>query len=407
MKAVMYGAGNIGRGFIGQLLSQSEYEVVFLDIAKDVIDLLNKERSYPLCIVSDEGYKTITINNVRAVNSLDAEKAAEEIATADIMATSVGANVLPHIAKPVAMAIEKRIKLNSPPLNILLCENLNHAEKVFKGHLFKYLNEQAKTVFDKNIGLVEASIGRMVPVFDKNTEENPLTVYVEPFDILHLDKEGFKGGLPKIKNVVMFSPFNYFIQRKLFMHNLCHAAAAYLGSVKGYTYVSESVSDTDIKYIVLMAGSFAAKAIAKDNNEDLSLLSDFLYKLIYRFNNKNLKDTVQRVAKDPIRKLGKEDRILGALKLCKKHNISTVYIVACVAAALTYYDKSDLSSVSINNGIREKGIIKALYSVCGKNVLNKSESANLTLFYDIIKRGDYKELIKICEKITAEHIENY
>ena len=129
MKAVIYGAGNIGRGFIGQLLSESGYDVVFLDINKEIINRLSDEKHYNIYLVSHENIKKITVNNVSGVNSLAQQDAVNEIFTADIMATSVGANVLKYIAKPIALAIEKRIKANKSPLNIMLCENLKEADK--------------------------------------------------------------------------------------------------------------------------------------------------------------------------------------------------------------------------------------------------------------------------------------
>lgn len=407
MKAVIFGAGNIGRGFIGQLLSQSGYEVIFLDINNEVINRINADRCYPVCIVSEEGEKEIIVNNVRAVNSLQADKVLEEIFTADIMATSVGANVLKHIAKTVANAVELRILNSKPPLNILLCENLNFADKIFKAELFNHLSENSKLLFDKNVGLVEASIGRMVPVLEKKEGENPLKVYVEEFDILHLDKNGFKGVIPQIKNVITFSPFKYFMQRKLFIHNMCHAMSAYLGAVKGYEYISQAISDSQIKYLVLMAGTCAAKAISKDNNAELDLLIDFLHKLIYRFNNAELKDTILRVGKDPIRKLKPDDRLVGAYNLCKKYNIGTAYILCGIAGALCFKQEQDTVSMQLQDSVANEGVLKALSLVCGEGTLNEDDSKMLLVLHDYIKGGNIKKGIDYCEKVYAKGIANY
>ncbi|MDD4003512.1 MAG: hypothetical protein PHE12_04870, partial [Clostridia bacterium] len=406
LKAVIYGAGNIGRGFIAQLLYKSGYETVFLDIDSNTIDRINKDKSYPICIVSDDGIEKTYVKNVRAVNSNDTESAVKEIYSADIMATSVGAGVLKYIAQTVAMAIEKRIKDNLLPLNIMLCENLNYADKIFKQLLFKYLSEDAIKVFDKNVGLIEASIGRMVPVFEKSGAENPLTVYVEPFDILHLDKDGFVGEIPQIKNVVTYSPFKYFMQRKLFIHNMCHAFCAYLGAVKGYNYISEAISDSDIKYLVSMAGTSAAQAITLDNKEDLVLLLHFLYKLLYRFNNRNLKDTVARVGKDPLRKLNADDRLIGAYKLCKKHGVNTVYIIISIAAALHFKDIKDSKWQQIQSELESRGISYTLYTICG-SVIEQNDIKLIIEYYNLIKCGDFKKVINLSEKILGESIKNY
>ena len=59
-KAVMYGAGNIGRGFIGQLFSESGYEVAFIDVNREIIDQLNRDGQYPVGVLSGTGCREIT-----------------------------------------------------------------------------------------------------------------------------------------------------------------------------------------------------------------------------------------------------------------------------------------------------------------------------------------------------------
>jgi len=97
MKAVMYGGGNIGRGFIGALLSNSGYEVQFVDVVDDVINTLNKEHTYPIRIIKGDSFEDIDVKNVSAVDGKDPVAVAEAIAGAEIMATAVGVNVLKFI----------------------------------------------------------------------------------------------------------------------------------------------------------------------------------------------------------------------------------------------------------------------------------------------------------------------
>jgi len=67
MKLVQFGAGNIGRSFIGQLFSRAGYEVVFADVVPEVIRLLNERRRYRVEI-KDDPPGTIWVENVRAVD---------------------------------------------------------------------------------------------------------------------------------------------------------------------------------------------------------------------------------------------------------------------------------------------------------------------------------------------------
>lgn len=167
MKAVMYGGGNIGRGFIGALLSQSGYEVTFIDVAEPVVKELQEKHEYPVRYVSSQGYEDVVIRNVTAVNGNDAEAAAEAIASCDIMATAVGARILKFIIGNLVAGLRRRWARTDKPLNIIICENLMDANKVLEGMLKEQLTDEEKALFDARVGLVEASIGRMVPGADR------------------------------------------------------------------------------------------------------------------------------------------------------------------------------------------------------------------------------------------------
>ena len=440
MKAVMYGAGNIGRGFIGGTFYKSGYEVVFIDINKEVISRINADREYPVVIAGHEGNREEIVKNVRAVDGTDAAAVANEILTCGIMATAVGVNVLKHIAAPVAKGVSARIAAKKP-LNILLCENLIDANHYFKGELFKYLSDSDKADFDKYIGLVEASIGRMVPVLTDNGG-NILRVAVEEFDVLHLDKDGFRGGLPKLYNTVIYSPFNYYIQRKLFIHNMCHSLCAYLGYLKGYEYIYQAVSDIEILYAVKSAGLESASAISRDmandklqitnyklrggcadvlkhpviapqcrpskilEGNDMAELTAFLDKLLYRFNNPSLKDTVARVGGDPVRKLSAQDRFCGAYSLCKKYGIDASFISLGIAAALTYDNTADISADKVQEFIKSNGIEKAIDNFTQSAVLPKDKTLITGLYNNLKNKTSLRDINFICQKNKAISIEN-
>ncbi len=246
MKAVMYGAGNIGRGFIGKVFSESGYEVCFVDVSMPVVDQINKDNEYTVKIVSNKFRHEQIVKNVRAVNGSDVPSVADEILCADIMATAVGVNVLPRIVKPICEGLKKRYDLNKGPLNIIICENLIDADQYLRGLIETEMGEFYKTWLDNNLGLVEASIGRMVPVMtDEMCEGNILKVWVEPYDELPVDKDAFIGDIPKLSNLLPFSPFGFYIKRKLFIHNMGHAMCAYFGWQRGYATSDECIRDVD------------------------------------------------------------------------------------------------------------------------------------------------------------------
>lgn len=338
MKAVMYGGGNIGRGFIGMLFSMSGYEVTFIDVAQPVIDGLNRDGRYPVRIVSNEGHEDIEVEHVRAVNGNDREAAAEAIAEADVIATAVGVNVLKFIVPNLAEGIRRRRVRQGGPLNIIICENLVDANKVLEKLLKAELTKEEAAWLDENIGLVEASIGRMVPV---QTEEmkagNPLRVCVEQYGFLPVDKAAFRGKIPEIKNMVPYEPFDYYIRRKLYVHNMGHAVCAYLGLYTHREYIYEAIEDSCIQNIVQNAMLESALALSKAYQMPVELLVRHFQDLLSRFKNRALKDTCARVGGDPKRKLSHTDRLIGSSLLCLEHGVQPVFISVGTAGAVYEY----------------------------------------------------------------------
>jgi mannitol-1-phosphate 5-dehydrogenase len=334
MKAVMYGAGNIGRGFIGALFSKSGYEVTFIDIAEPVLRALNERHKYPVRTVSNEGFEDAWITNVRAVSANDTEAAANAIAEADIMATAVGVNVLKHIAPNIAAGLKRRFK-NPRPLNIIICENLIDANRLLETMVKELLTYEEQVLFDRYVGMVEASIGRMVPVQTEDMKDgDPLRVCVERYGFLPVDKDAFKGTVPDIGNMIPCSPFDYYIKRKLYIHNMGHAACAYLGGFSGKTYIYESIDDPEIRIIAQNAMTESALALSKSFGTDVLPLTAHIHDLLIRFENNALKDTCERVGGDPRRKLSPSDRLIGSSGMCLEQGIFPVFITASAACAV-------------------------------------------------------------------------
>ncbi len=401
-KFIMYGAGNIGRGFIGQLFSNAGYKVGFIDVNKEVINRLNTDGEYPVNVVTTDSNVEQIVKNAYGIDGTDNELVASEIASADIMATAIGVNILKFIAKPLALGLKKRFEQNAPIFNIIICENMIGADQYLKGLIKNEIPEYADRI-DKEIGFVEPSIGRMVPVVTEDKKMgNPLRVYVEPYNILPIDKEAFKGEIPEIANLYPFAPFNLFIQRKLFMHNMSHAVTAYLGNLRNYEYIYQATADFDIKYVSYRALIESAQALAKENGVDIKLLTDHADDLLYRFTNTALGDTVERVGKDTKRKLGENDRLIGALKLCEKFNLETKYIAMGVAAGMFFAPDSDESSKELKAYALENGAKATLKTYSNY----EGEAVQLIeTYYEMIKAGKtIKDLVDYANSLCAKQI---
>lgn len=371
---VQYGAGNIGRGFIGQLFSQSGYAVEFIDVNMEIINALNKDKCYPVNIVSNDGNEEIIVKNVSGINGMDIDAVAGAIAGADIMATAVGVNILPRIINPLVAGIRRRMaEGNKKPFNIIICENLLDADKYLHGLIEEKLNAEEKEYFNTYIGLVEASIGRMVPVMtDEMRKGSILRVCVERYFELPVDKAAFKGDIPEIPHLYPFTPFEFYIKRKLFIHNMGHALTAYLGYLMKYDYIWQAIGDPCIKLIVSRAMNESAAALSKKFGTPLYDLQEHISDLLIRFGNKALGDTVMRVGRDTMRKLSSNDRLSGAYALCLEQGIDPVYISMGIAAGLFFDCPDDKGTAAVKAKLALNGIDSVLADIC--NITNKSSA---------------------------------
>ncbi len=368
LKAIQFGAGNIGRGFAAQLFTESEYEVVFVDVVDSVVNLINERKSYPIEIVGDNA-ETVNITNVRAVNSKDTEAVAREISNADLICTAVGVNVLKYVAPNIAAGIKMRADNGvKEPINIIICENLIHASEILRGYILDSLPTDYEDYVRKNVGLVEAVVSRMVPIMTEEQKAiDPLLVCVEAYKKLPVDKRGFIGEIPQIVGLMPYDNLEGYVERKLFTHNLAHAAAGYLGYLRNHEFVWEAVGDKFVLAKLRAALTETGKALIKKWGFTEKEHQDHIDDLMHRFSNVALGDTCARVGKDPIRKLGPNDRIIGGARLALEYGIKPENVALVAAAAILYDNEEDEAAVKIQKIYKESGIDAVLTQICGIN----------------------------------------
>lgn len=388
MKAIMYGAGNIGRGFIAERFCLSKYETVFIDVNTEMVDAINASGKYPIYVTIGSEYIPTWVTNVRAVNGRDEEAVVEEIATADIMATALGANVLRFVAPLIAKAISARKAKGGAPLNILICENLIGSDKYLHDLVAPHIPAEDAAYFESSIGFVCVSVGRTVPPTPAEfTAKHPAAVCADLYSELPANAEGFRPvgcEIPAIDGLVVFTPFEYYIERKLLIHNMGHAMTAYLSALKGYAYVHEGAEDAEIKYFVMRALLESARALAKRHGAPTEDCVRFAEELVPRYENRLLMDSLDRVGRDPKRKIAAGDRLGGAFKLVREQGDTPAYVALGLAAAYLYRNEEDPTSVEVTNYVRENGLTKALAIYSG--ITDAADAAMVGVFYDMLER---------------------
>lgn len=373
-KMVQFGAGNIGRSFIGQLFSRSGYEVVFIDINKELVKELNKKRAYKLVIKRNElPDEIILIENIRAINGYDKEAVIREIVDTDILATAVGKNALPQIVPVIAQGLQWRDeKRRKNPLDIIIAENFRNVADYLRKELKSLL--PLEYPFDELVGLIESSIGKMVPLMkEEDKKKDLLWIFAEPYNTLIVDKKGFKTSLPHLRDLRAVENIKAYVDRKLFIHNLGHSAAAYLGYQydSKMTFIYEALEVPEIYKIVREGMKQSAVALNEAYPKDLALpdLQNHIDDLLFRFQNKSLRDTIFRVGRDLYRKLDKNERLVGSMLLAQRQNAPYHKIKRVFYAALNFKAKDQKGEMYPLDKIffqREypRGLKHILKSVC-------------------------------------------
>jgi len=335
--AVMYGAGKIGRGFIGHLLYQSGYRIAFVDIKEDLVEALNSRGAYPLRLMQGDASTDGIVDNLIAVDGRDMEQTAEAIAGADLVATAVGANQLPSIAPFIARGLALRQGRGGAPLDILICENLKDAGPTLRGLILAHLPEESHGWFEACVGLVETSIGCIVPQQTPELQDgDPIRICGEAYDTLPADQEAFRAGIPAVRGLVPYAPFSFYVERKLYICNMSHALTAYCGDYLGLTTICQAIGEPDVREIVRAAMLSSADAIARRFQADASELNAYADELLVRYSNRRLDDTVSRVGFDVRRKLAAKDRMMGALRACLEEGTDGSRVALGIALALRF-----------------------------------------------------------------------
>ncbi len=343
-QAVIFGAGAVGRGFLGQLLCDAGWSVTFLDVDPVLVAALASQGEYPHVILGDTISRRRTVGPVTAIDARDTTRAVSALVAADLAATSVGGRVLPAVADTLAEAVRQRIAAGGPPLNILLAENVHGCAALMRDLLRERLPDVPAEVLAGQVGLLETSIGRMIPLPDPAVREaEPTLVRVEPYQMLPYDSAAVRGEPLAIPGLVADPtvPFSYYGDRKLYVHNMGHCLTACLGRLLGLDLVWQAVGRPDLRYLVRAAMLEAALALAAHYGVAPGPLVDHIDDLLHRFGNRALADTTERVARDLERKLAAGDRLLGAYRLAASQGLATRHLSLAIAAAGTLLTRQD------------------------------------------------------------------
>ncbi|WP_019006667.1 mannitol-1-phosphate 5-dehydrogenase [Cohnella laeviribosi] len=365
MKAVHFGGGNIGRGFIGLLLSQAGYRVEFVDVNDELVRLLQERGAYTVRLANAEAEETV-VQNVTAIHGNETERVAQAIAEAEVVTTAVGAGVLKHIAGAIAKGIERRLALSEKPLHVIACENAIGASTRLKQLVFELLPEGIRERAERFVAFPDAAVDRIVPI---QQHEDRLAVTVEPFYEWVVDRSAMLDGYREIPGVHYVDRLQPYIERKLFTVNTGHCTAAYhayaRGGENGYRTIQEAMGDPSVVAEVRGALGETGAVLTRQYGFDEAEHAKYIENILERFRNPFLTDEVVRVGRSPIRKLSPDERLVRPLTIARELGIETPYLIKAIAAALLFDYPEDPEAKELQQTLRELGVSEAVARYTG------------------------------------------
>ncbi|MHA6667293.1 mannitol-1-phosphate 5-dehydrogenase [Homoserinimonas sp. A447] len=355
MKAVHFGAGNIGRGFVGLLLHEAGYEVVFADVNAELIDALDSADSYVVHEVG-EGARDHTVTGFRAINSATKTKEiVAEIATADVVTTAVGPNILRFVAPLIAEALAKRADA-APPLAVMACENAINATDLLRDEVSKV----DPLVLGRAV-FANTAVDRIVPA----QTGAGLDVTVETYYEWAIDRAPFRGNEPAIPGATYVDDLEPYIERKLFTVNTGHATIAYFGFLAGASAISDALANSSVADAVRSVLDETKTLLVAKHGLDADAQQQYIEKILVRFANPHLPDTVDRVGRQPLRKLGRNERFVGPAAELAERGVTPTALLAAIGAALQFDVPEDEQSIELKQLLAGTTSEEFVMQVCG------------------------------------------
>jgi mannitol-1-phosphate 5-dehydrogenase len=369
-KVLIFGAGRIGRGFIGDIFNYAGYHLVFVDQAQTLIDLLNSQGVYTIVRAANENdLRRIKISDYEAYHTSQEDKLEKAVRKTDLIVIAVFPKDFEGLASQLAeLIIKRREEKPDTPLNIILATNLVHAGPIFKGYLYKNLDEEQSQYFDSHVGVVESLVIRIAPnAPEEELKKDPLTVWTNGFMEFPVESNAFRGALPLVPSFRLIEDMRAEEKRKMYTYNMCHAVLSYHGYQKRYTLLVDCLADYELSKEAEDALNEVSQALQIEYGFTEEEMNTWIAGVLQQTNNWTIGDSVVRMADDPIRKLSREDRLIGPALLCLKNNIEPIHLIGAIGAAFNYLNLQDPPSVTLQNRIKELGIVQAIRITCGLN----------------------------------------
>ncbi|MBQ7321527.1 MAG: hypothetical protein IJW99_05475 [Clostridia bacterium] len=365
MSCVIFGAGKIARGFVGHLLYLSGIEFTFVEKVDALVDLINERGAYTVNILGAPEKNTV-VKGARALKFSRGEEISRAIAAADCIFNAVGGKNLGEIVPFLTRGIELRAQINPKPLNIVTCENWKLPADILRKGISEAISEESRAFFEANVGITEAVIMRSaIEATPDLLEKDPLIVNVQDFWEFPYDASRLKAPMPE--GMIGQKPiyeFTGFLERKFYTYNAANGTTSFVGALLGYRYIADAAHDERI--LKLLDGVYreTATALSKKHNFPFEEQWAFTRTSLNKLRDRNIVDYIERNARDPMRKLGPDDRLVGSARLCLEYGVKPENLAVAIACAMHYEEPTDEFAVKLAALRRDEGYEAIMEKVC-------------------------------------------
>lgn len=367
-KAAIFGAGKIARGFIAHLLKLSGFKITFIEKSQELVALLKQRRRYKVHIMGAPE-KSICIEGFEVVSSGDTQSVAKRIAEAGVIFVSIGGPNLPQIVPLLVAGVQLAATAGrTTPLNIILCENYFQPGAWLRQMIVEHLTPKVRDWFQQYVGIVETMVLRSsIEPTEQMRAEDPLSLKAQDMWEMPADNEAFVGPVPPIRGLVPKEKFRASLTRKLYTYNAINAVFAYQGYLKGYQLLSDAANDPELIREAEACSREAGEALCKRFGFDPEDQRRFAASAVAKYQKREIVDPIERNARDPIRKLSRNDRLVGPACLALDEGVRPAALSCAIAAGLLYDNANDPAARKIQALIQRAGLAVALRKICGIN----------------------------------------
>jgi len=358
---VLFGAGMTGRGQIAQFAFEDGWQLTLVDSNAELVQLLTEAGQYTVRLLGPHSTREITIAGFQVLHTSQAKEIAAAVCSADLVATSVLPTNIPSVAETLAVALTERLERNiDSPLNVIAAENMARSSTTLRQCILPYIPVGLHDKFERTFGFPDCMIARVVPV-----AQDPLLIMAEDYSEWTADVTAVRGEPPVLPGLEWVGNQAARLQRKLYIANTGHATCAYWGWLAGYRYIHQAAQDEQIMKRIKATIAESAQALTCEHDFNTEELTAYQASLTDRLPAEALPDEIRRVIREPVRKLGRSERLLGPLQLCLKHGLPTTNLCRSVAAVLACRVPGDPEFDHMQSYVETRGPVTALQELVG------------------------------------------